>query len=65
MRVLVGFADDVCPPTAVYATYNEIRAKDRAIVHGIGMGHGCDSSLVSQLNDWLYARGQGKGETGK
>ena len=65
VRVLVGFADDTCPPPAVYATYNEIRAKDRAIVHGIGMGHGCDSSLVSQLNDWLYARGQGNGETGK
>ena len=56
VRVLVGFADDACPPTAVYATYNEIRAKDRAIVHGIGMGHTCDSSLVSRLNDWLYAR---------
>ena len=56
VRVLVGFADDVVPPSAVYATYNEIRAKDHAIVHGIGMGHGCDSALVAKLEAWLYGR---------
>ena len=56
VRVLVGFADDTCPPSAVYATYNEIRAKDHAIVHGIGMGHGCDKHLVAQLEKWLHAQ---------
>ena len=56
MRVLVGFADDTCPPSAVYATYNEIRTKDREIVHGIGMGHGCDKKLVAQQEKWLYSR---------
>ena len=56
VRVLVGFADDTVPPSAVYATYNEVRAEDRAIVNGIGMGHGCDKNLVAQLNKWLYAQ---------
>ena len=31
MRVAVGFSDTTCPPCAVYAAYNEIKVKDKAI----------------------------------
>lgn len=55
VRVLVGFADDVVPPSAVYATYNEMKVKDRAIVNGIGMGHGCDRKLSAELDKWQRA----------
>ena len=51
----MGFADDVVPPSAVYATYNEMKVKDRAIVNGIGMGHGCDRKLSAELDKWQCA----------
>ena len=40
MRFIVGFADTTCPPADVYAAYNVCPAKDKAIVHAIGSGHG-------------------------
>ena len=57
VRVLVGFADDACVPCAVYATYNEMTAPDRAIVCGVGMGHNCQTrpDLLRPLYDWLRA----------
>ena len=56
MRVVVGFADDTCPPPAVYATYNEIKAEDRQIVHGIGMGHGVSREIAGRLRKWQRSR---------
>ena len=57
VRVLVGFADDMCVPPAVYATYNEMTSPDRAIVAGVGMGHDVNArpDLVRRLRDWLEA----------
>ena len=53
VRVVVGFADDVCPPPAIYATYNEIKSPDRKIIHGIGMGHHVSRDISKQMHDWL------------
>ena len=54
VRVLVGFADDACVPCAVYATYNEMTAPDRAIVRGVGMGHDATRrpDLLAPLEAW-------------
>lgn len=56
VRVVVGFADDICPPPAVYATYNEIKAADRQIIHGIGMGHGVSGKIAKRLREWQRSR---------
>jgi len=53
VRVAVGFADTTCAPCAVYAAYNAIRVRDKAIEHGIGMGHGCRGEIYGKLNAWL------------
>ena len=53
VRIAVGFADMTCAPCAVYAAYNEIRVKDKGIVHGFGMGHGCFSEFYNELGNWL------------
>ena len=56
VRVVVGFADDICPPPAVYATYNEIKVADRQIIHGIGMGHGVSGEIAKRLSEWQRSR---------
>lgn len=56
VRVAVGFSDIICPPSAVYAAYNEIRVKDKEIRNGIGMTHACFGALYSELDRWLRAR---------
>ena len=52
VRIAVGFSDTTCPPSAVYATYNEIKVKDKAILNGIGMTHGCFGEFYTKLGDW-------------
>ena len=56
VRVAVGFADMTCAPCAVYAAYNEIRAADKGIAHGFGMGHGCFGELYKELGKWLRGK---------
>ena len=55
VRVVVGFADDACVPCAVYATWNEMTAEDRAIIHGVGMGHNCNTrpDIMETVEAWL------------
>jgi len=53
VRVAVGFADTTCPPCAVYAAYNEIKAGDKGIVHGFGMTHSCFPRFYDELLGWL------------
>lgn len=60
VRVAVGFSDTTCPPCAVYAAYNEIKVKDKGIVHGIGMTHSCFGKFYRELGDWLKASEKGK-----
>ena len=52
VRVAVGFSDTTCPPCAVYAAYNEIKVKDKAIGNGIGMTHSCRRQFYSQFGNW-------------
>lgn len=52
VRVAVGFADNTCPPCAVYAAYNEIPVKDKQIRHGIGMTHSCRREIYSEFGKW-------------
>jgi len=39
-RVSVGFIDEICPPTGIYAAYNNLGSADKDIVHGVTRGHG-------------------------
>ena len=52
VRVAVGFADNTCAPCAVYSAYNAIPVKDKQIVHGIGMTHGCFRKFYDELGKW-------------
>ena len=56
VRVAIGFADTTCAPCAVYAAYNAIPVKDKGIVHGIGMGHGCFGKFYSELGAWVVGK---------
>lgn len=54
VRVSVGFIDETCPPAAVYAGYNALRVKDKAIGHGIGMPHAVFPQFRDQFDQqWL------------
>ena len=39
IRVIVGFIDNTCPPSCVYATYNALASKDKQIFNCVDMGH--------------------------
>jgi cephalosporin-C deacetylase-like acetyl esterase len=56
VRVVVGFSDTVCAPCAVYAGYNVIPAKDKAILHGVGMGHAVFPAFYKTLRAWLESK---------
>ena len=53
VRVAVGLADLTCAPCAVYAAFNEIRARDKGIVRGPGMTHDCFSDIRNDIFKWL------------
>jgi len=53
VRFAVGFSDPTCPPCAVYATYNEIKVKDKEILNGFGMTHSCFGEFYGRLGDWI------------
>ncbi|MGN0853197.1 MAG: acetylxylan esterase [Kiritimatiellia bacterium] len=55
IRVVAGFADCVCTPCGVYAAYNRIPARDKKILHGIGMGHGVSGEFYRELEAWRKA----------
>ena len=63
VRVAVGFADTTCAPGAVYAAYNAIPVKDKGIVHGIGMGHGCFGTFYQALGAWVRNDGRARAAT--
>jgi cephalosporin-C deacetylase-like acetyl esterase len=53
VRVVVGFSDQHCPPASGYAAYNCIPSADKAILHGIGMGHGAFQRFYDELGVWV------------
>ena len=60
VRVAVGFSDTTCPPCAVYAAYNEIKVKDKAIGNGIGMTHSCRGHFYSKFGNWVRSAPSGR-----
>ena len=57
VRVAVGFSDETCAAPAVYAGYNALRVKDKAIIHGLGMPHRVYPEIYDQLdNKWLHQK---------
>jgi len=50
-RVLIGFADDTCPPPCVYAAYNQLRGP-KTILHDVGVPHSAPPSYL-QNQAWL------------
>ena len=53
VRFVVGFSDMTCPPSAVYAAYNNLMSSDKAIINGIGMTHLVRSEYYLMLDKWL------------
>jgi cephalosporin-C deacetylase-like acetyl esterase len=46
--VIVGFADDTCPPPCVYAAYNALQAP-KSIIHDVGVPHSDPPSFKQNL----------------
>ena len=54
-RVVVGLADNTCPPNSVYATFNRLGSSDKKILNGIGCGHGGRTRKYDALaKKWQY-----------
>ena len=53
VRVVVGFSDQHCPPASGYAAYNCIPSADKAILHGIGMGHAVFQRFYDEMGVWV------------
>ncbi len=53
IRFVVGFCDMACAPHAVYSAYNVCPSSDKAIFHGVGMGHGVFGHFYTELDQWL------------
>lgn len=55
-RFVLGLVDETCPPPCVYATYNEVKVSDKAIITVPGMTHSVFESVYLQANSWLQER---------
>ena len=51
VRVIIGFADDTCPPPCVYAAYNAVQAP-KSIIHDVGVPHS-DPPSFQQNQAWV------------
>lgn len=49
--VSVGFIDGVCPPTSVYASYNELPVKDKTILNMPGVAHSVPQDFTRQASE--------------
>ena len=50
----VGFIDTVCPPTSVYAAYNNVSGKKEMVIEPL-MGHAAPPKIMEQFNVWIAA----------
>ena len=50
---VVGLADECCPPSCVYATYNEVKAADKEILPCPGMTHSVSGDVYKRVGAWL------------
>lgn len=56
----VGFIDAVCPPTSVYAAYNNLKG-EKAIENFLTIGHGAPKDWGKLTRAWLLERLNGRG----
>ncbi|MCQ2391216.1 MAG: acetylxylan esterase [Kiritimatiellae bacterium] len=57
IRVTVGFIDNTCSPSSVYATFNRLVSKDKAILNAIGKGHGGQTREFDEIaRQWQESR---------
>lgn len=54
--VSVGFVDGVCPPTSVYAAFNELPVKDKTIINVPGMAHSVNDKVGNEVKAIVKAR---------
>ena len=54
--VSVGFVDGVCPPTSVYAAFNELPMKDKTIINVPGMGHSVPDKVGNEAKAIVKTR---------
>lgn len=54
--VSVGFVDGVCPPTSVYAAYNELPLTDKKIINVPGMGHSVSDPVYKEARAFVKER---------
>ena len=55
IRVAVGLADTTCAPGAVWAGYNAIPSKDKAIIPTPGMTHTVTKKVYADVGKWYEA----------
>ena len=53
IRVIVGFIDDTCSPSSVYAAFNAIPSEDKTMIHEIDMGHATRNSFWGDAVTWM------------
>ena len=56
VRFVVGFADTVCAPHAVYSAYNVCPSGDKEIWHGLDMSHSVYGDLYRKGDAWRRAK---------
>lgn len=52
-QVLLGYNDETCPPTTVFAAYNAIKAP-KTLTLALEMGHGAISEVYQAIDAWLF-----------
>lgn len=50
-----GYNDEVCPPTSIYAAYNNIRAEKEKVITKEA-GHGLSGYQSKKVNEWLLKK---------
>ena len=54
VRVGMGFIDECCPASSVYAAYNNIpKSVPKSIYHGVRMGHAVDWEILNGSWQWI------------
>ena len=56
VRIVVGLADNTCPPAAVYSAFNALPVEDKRIIRCIGGGHAAAWTHQSALRKWHWEK---------
>ena len=52
VRMIVGFSDTTCPPTAVYSAFNALASTDKEIVNALVSTHHLAADVTDAVNTW-------------